>query len=110
MPYDCLYYYLTGKRSPTRQLIFFDHIKIPQQQEISVIRELEKNKTAYVLMSNRIMSDETGLGVFGKTYCPLLANTSTQVYAPLARQGGDWTQPPGWANNHGVIILKRKFF
>jgi len=110
MPYDCLYYYLTGKNSPTRQLIFFDHIKIPQQQEISVIQELEKNRTVYVLMSNRIKSDETGLGVFGQTYCPLLAQYINQVYAPLARQGGDWTQAPGWANNHGVIILKRKSF
>ena len=44
LPYDCLYYYLTGKESPTRQLIFFDHIKIPPQQEISVIKELESNK------------------------------------------------------------------
>jgi hypothetical protein len=59
-------------------------------------------------MSNRIKSDETGLGTFGKTYCPLLAAYIQQVYVPLARQGGDWTQAPGWANNHGVIIFKRK--
>jgi hypothetical protein len=108
MPYDCLYYYLTGKESPTRQLIFFDHIKIPQQQEIAVIGELEKNRISYVLMSSRIISPETGLGIFGKTYCPLLAQYIDQVFVPLIRQGGDWTQPPGWANNHGVIILKRK--
>ena len=29
LPYDCLYYYLTDKKTPTRQLIFFEHIKIP---------------------------------------------------------------------------------
>jgi hypothetical protein len=108
LPYDCLYYYLTARESPTRQLIFFDHIKIPQQQEVSVIRELESNKTSYVLMSSRIISPETGLGVFGKTYCPLLSRYVHDNFAPLVRQGGDWTQPPGWANNHGVIILKRK--
>jgi len=108
MPYDCLYYYLTGKETPTRQLIFFDHIKIPPQQEISVIKELENNKISYVLMSNRIISNETGLGVFGKTYCPIIARYINAYFAPLVREGGDWTQPPGWANNHGVIIFKRK--
>ena len=108
MPYDCLYYYLSGKESPTRQLIFFDHIKIPTQQEISVIQELENKKISYVIMSNRIISNETGLGVFGKTYCPLLARYIHNNFTPVAHQGGDWTQPPGWANNHGVMILKRK--
>ena len=59
-------------------------------------------------MSSRIMSPETGLGIFGKTYCPLLGQYIHDNFAPLVRQGGDWTQPPGWANNHGVIILKSK--
>ena len=86
LPYDCLYYYLTGKESPTRQLIFFDHIKIPPEQEISVIRELEKNRIGYVLMSNRIISNETGLGIFGKTYCPLW---------PIYRQILYALDPPG---------------
>jgi hypothetical protein len=108
LPYDCLYYYLSGKESPTRQLIFFDHIKIPPQQDISVIKELENNNVKFVLMSNRIISNETGLGVFGNTYCPLLGQYIHANFVPLIRQGGDWTQPPGWANNHGVIILKRK--
>jgi len=42
LPYDCLYYYLTDRKTPTRQLIFFEHIKIPPEQERSVIAELEK--------------------------------------------------------------------
>jgi hypothetical protein len=108
LPYDGLYYYLTGRESPTRQLIFFDHIKIPREQEVSVIQELQAHNTAYVLMSNRMASDEHGLGVFGRTYCPLLAAYIHDKYKPLVRQGGDWTQPPGWANNHGVIIFQRK--
>ena len=110
MPYDCLYYYLTGKASPTRQLIFFDHIKIPQQQDIAVIKELENNSISYILMSSRIISDEKGLGVFGKTYCLLLSQYVQDNFVPVIRQGGNWNQPPGWANNHGVIILKRKGF
>ncbi len=107
LPYDCLYYYLSGKDSPTRQLIFFDHIKIPPQQEISVIRELEKNKVGYILMSNRFISPEVGLGIFGKTNCPLLGRYIHDNFTAIGRQGGDWTQPPGTAENHGVIILKK---
>lgn len=108
LPYDCLYYYLTGRESPTRQLIFFNHIKIPPRQEIEVIKELESKKIAYVLMSSRIISNETGLGIFGRTYCPLISQYIHDSFIPLTRQGGDWSIPPGWANNHGVMILKRK--
>ena len=108
LPYDTIYYYLAGKKTPTRQLIFFDHIKIPREQEEAVIRELEKNKTAYVVMSNRVASTETGLGVFGQTYCPLIYQYIMQNFAPVYKYGGNWQAEPGWANNHGVIVFKRK--
>ncbi|MBI4309609.1 MAG: hypothetical protein HY591_04685 [Candidatus Omnitrophica bacterium] len=107
LPYDCIYYYLTGKESPTRQLIFFDHIKIPPQQELDIIRDLERRNVNYVLMSNRIASSETGLGIFGKTYCPILSSYIAQNFTPAARQGGNWQAEPGWGNNHGVLIFKR---
>ncbi len=108
LPYDDIYYYLTNKQSPTRMLIFFDHIKISPAQEISIIKEIESKNAAYVVMSNRIASSERGLGIFGKTYCPLIAAYINQKYTPLARQGGDWQKEPGWGNNHGVLLLKRK--
>ena len=108
LPYDGLYYYLTGKTSPTRQLIFFDHIKILPAQEISIIKELESKKIAYVLMSNRVMSSEIGLGIFGKTYCPLINRYITENFVPIYRYGGNWQSEPGWGSNHGVMILKRK--
>ncbi len=108
LPYDCLYYYLTGRDSPTRQLIFFNHIKVPPQQEIAVIRELQDHHTDYVLMSNRIISNDATLGVFGNTYCPLLGRYVHDDFVPLVRIGGDWTQPPGWANNHGVIVMRKR--
>lgn len=108
LPYDCLYYYLTGKPSPTRQIIFFDHIKIPPQQEISIIQELEKNKVNYILMSNRVTASETGLGIFGKTYCPVIYRYLIENFAPVFRYGGNWNAEPGTHDNHGVIIFKRK--
>ncbi len=107
LPYDCLYYYLTDRRSPTRQLIFFDHIKVTPEQERSVIAEIEKNRVNTVLISSRANAREHGLGVFGKTYCPLLARYINEHFSPVA-QFGDWTNEPGWAWNHGTIILKRK--
>ncbi len=108
LPYDGLYYYLTNKASPTRQLIFFDHIKIPPQQEASIIKELEKNKVNYCLVSSRAYARlEHGLGIFGQTYCPLIARYINDNFIPLARFG-DWTNEPGWAWNHGTLILKRK--
>jgi hypothetical protein len=108
LPYDCLYYYLTGKKTPTRQLIFFEHIKIPQSQEKSVIAELEKNHVNYVLLSSRAFAhQELGLGFLGKTYCPLIGKYIQDNFTPIARFG-DWTDEPGWAWNHGTMILKRK--
>jgi hypothetical protein len=108
LPYDCLYYYLTAKRTPTRQLIFFEHIKIPVTQEKSVIAELEKNRVNYVLVSSRAYArQELGLGFLGRTYCPLIGKYIKDNFVPIARFG-DWQDEPGWAWNHGTLILKRK--
>jgi hypothetical protein len=108
LPYDCLYYYLTNKKTPTRQLIFFEHIKIPSEQERSVIAELEKNHVNYVLISSRAFArQEPGLGFLGTTYCPLIGKYIHDNFVAVARFG-DWTNEPGWAWNHGTLILKRK--
>ena len=108
LPYDCLYYYLTDKKTPTRQLIFFEHIKIPPEQERSVIAELEKNHVNYVLLSNRAFAtQEYGLGFLGTSYCPLIGRYIQDNFVPVARFG-DWSDEPGWAWNHGTLILKRK--
>jgi len=108
LPYDCLYYYLTDKKTPTRQLIFFEHIKIPRTQEKSVIAELEKNHVNYVLLSSRAFArQELGLGFLGTSYCPLIGKYIQDNFVPLARFG-DWSDEPGWAWNHGTLILRRK--
>ena len=106
LPYDPLYYYLTQKTSPTRQLIFFDHIHIPPEQEKKIIAELERNKVNWVLLSSRMDAHEHGLGTLGKTYCPLLNEYIRQNFKDEIRFG-DWSHEPGWAWNHGTRILKR---
>lgn len=107
LPYDILYYYLTGRPSPTRQTIFFEHINVPPEQEISVIREIEAHKVNTIVLSNRFMSPEKGLGVLGTTYCPLIGKYIQDHFQPVARFG-NWQQAPGWGWAHGTLILKRK--
>lgn len=106
LPYDPLYYFLADKVSPTRQLIFFDHIKIPPEQEKEILAELEKNKVNWILLSSRRSATEYGLGTLGKTYCPLIGAYIEQNFTTVA-QFGDWVNDPGWAWNHGTRILKR---
>ncbi|HOD12008.1 MAG TPA: hypothetical protein PKO44_02785 [Candidatus Omnitrophota bacterium] len=107
LPYEPLYYFLAGKPSPTRQLIFFDHINIPTEQEEKIVNELEKNKINYVLISSRQKTTEHGLGTFGKTYCPVLAAHIEQHFSVVATFG-DWTGDPTKILHHGIKILKRK--
>ena len=107
LPYDPLYYYLTDKDSPTRQIIFFDHINIPEEQERTIISELRSHRVRYVLVSSRQNSSEVGLGVLGQTYCPLIAQYIRENFVPVA-QFGDWENPPGWAWNHGTLLLEKR--
>jgi hypothetical protein len=107
LPYDPLYYFLTDKTTPTPNLIYFEHIHIPEKQERAVIADLEAKKVNYVLLSSRAFSDEPGLGILGKTYCPLLGKYIFENFTAIATIG-DWINPPGWGWNHGTKILQRK--
>ena len=107
LPYDPLYYFLTDKISPTRQIIFFDHEFIPPRQEQSIIADLEDHHVNWIVLSSRRSATEYGLGTLGKTYCPLIGAYIEQNFVTVT-EFGDWTNDPGWAWNHGVRILKRK--
>ena len=107
LPYDILYYFLTAKPSPTRQTIFFEHINIPAEQEQKILMEIESKNVKYVVLSNRFMSPEKGLGMLGTTYCPVIGRYLNDHFIPVARFG-DWQHVPGWGWAHGTLILKRK--
>lgn len=106
LPYDPLYYFLAEKKSPTRQLIFFEHINITREQEEQIISELESKKINYVLMSNRAMSPEAVLGMFGQSYCQILGKYIKDNFETIFTYG-DWANVPGWGWNHGTKVLKR---
>jgi hypothetical protein len=107
LPYDPLYYYLTGTIAPTRQLMFFYNNHIPVEQQVATIADLERNHVRYIVMSNRSSSTEPGLGFFGKTHCRLLAAYLIDRFERVA-VFGDWQSPPDWIKHHGTVILKRK--
>lgn len=106
LPYDPIYYYLCAKKSPTRQLILFLHNKIREEQELQIIKDLEKNKVIWVVISNRAIASKIGLGILGEDYCFLLKKYLEDNFS-VVKQFGDWKAPPGWAENHSVRILKR---
>ncbi len=107
LPYDPIYYYLTGRKSPTQLLLFCDQQHIPQEQEKTVIADLERSHVNWVVVSSRMRSQEPGLGVFGINYTPRIAEYLQENFTPVT-QFGDWQNEPGWAWNHGTMILKRK--
>ncbi len=107
LPYDPLYYYLTERKSPTRQLIFFEHIKIPPEQERSILKEIERNHVNYILLANIYKSQEAQFGILGQTYCPVISRYIEANFTPVAKYG-DWTNEPMSFVNHGVMILRRK--
>jgi hypothetical protein len=107
LPYDPIYYFLTGRQSPVQLLIFFEHINIRREQEEKIIADLERQKIRWIVVSSRMRTAEPGLGTLGKTYCPLIAQYIDKNFTPAA-QFGDWKNPGGWGWNHGTLILKRK--
>lgn len=107
LPFDPLYYFLTDRDSASRQLIFFEHTKIPPEQEQGVINDLIRHNVQYIVLSNRMASPYEGLGTLGKDYCPMLYQYIVSNYDVLLTVGPQGTSP-GWAWNHEVKILKRK--
>ena len=107
LPLDPIYLFLSERDSATRQLVFFEHINIGEEQERTIISEMETNGANWAVISNRSASHERGMGIFGQTYCPLLARYLRDHFEPVA-VFGDGMGPPGWISNHGVQILKRE--
>lgn len=108
IPYDPLYYFLSGRDSAVYPLAFFDYIGITEQDEIAMINQLEEKNVNYVIISNRAYAEhEPYLGSFGKRYCPLLSRYLLGHFEEVATIG-EWEKAAGFAWNHGVKIIKRK--
>ena len=106
-PYDPLYYYMADRPAASRQLMFFYNNHIPVEQEIATIQDLQRQKTRYVVLSNRVHTREPRLGYFGVTHCRLLARYFIDNYEQV-ETFGEWNRPAEWVENHGTIIIRRK--
>jgi len=107
LPYEPLYYYLADKKSPVRELVLFDFLDITTQQEKDIIEQLERKNVNWIVISNRAITEEIGMGVFGVDYAPLLAKHIDDHFK-LVEEFGIWTPRPSWAWFHGTRILKRE--
>ncbi len=107
LPYQPLFYFLTKKQSPARELCFFDFMNITLEQERKIILQLETKKNNYIVLSSRCNSAEPGLGLFGKTYCPALAKYIDENFFVI-KTFGEWNSDPTETLAFGIKILKRK--
>jgi hypothetical protein len=105
LPYDPLYYFLAGRKSPTRQLFVFDQAMIPQEQEEQILADLKKNRVGWVVVSDRAFSSNPALGVLGKTHCRELDRFLRQEFIPVARFG---ERQPASGSMDGVVIYRKK--
>ncbi len=104
IPYDPLYYFLTNKPSPTRQMMFPPLAHISSKDELSIIKEIETKKINWVLISNRFLSNDPALA--GNR--SLITQDYLNKNFTLAAEFGSWDKDAGWWWDHGVRILKRK--
>ncbi len=107
VPFDTLYNFLTGRDQPTRQWVFFEHFIIPEEQDRKTIEDLEREKVNWILLSNRAIARDEGLGIFGRDCCHTLWKYIYEHYELVARYGV-WSSRSSWGWDHGVIMYKRK--
>ncbi|HOW35427.1 MAG TPA: hypothetical protein PL155_03335 [Candidatus Omnitrophota bacterium] len=104
-PNETLYYFLTGKDSPTRDLVF---MSTGEEQEKEIISVMEKKKIDFFLLSNRADTQEYKMErTFGVTYGKILAPYLRDHFRVEA-SFGEWISPGGWILNHNTKILRRR--
>lgn len=106
LPYDPLYYFLTDRPSPVRELAFWKAMGITETQEKKIIAALEERNVQWVVLSSRVLSDDPAFGRFGEDHCPMLARYIASHYREAA-SFGDTAVPGGWID-HSIKILKIK--
>ena len=107
LPYEPIYYFLTGKESPVWHLLLIQTTNLNKEEERAIIRTLEKKNINYIVLSNRAHSEEKDLGILGETYLINLYQYITKNYEEV-ETFGDWEAPAGWIINHATKILRRK--
>jgi len=105
LPYEPLYYFLTGRESPSREVFLIGGISAQTEKEI--IAALKDAHIRYVIVSNRIHSSERKYGGFGKAYGRELNNYIEGNFETV-KTFGQWEAQALWAEGHAIKILARK--
>jgi hypothetical protein len=107
LPYEPIYYFLTGKPSPTWHVLLTEAIRFTDEQEQKMIKDLKNKNVSTVVLSNRMVSHEQGVGMLGKTHLIDLYKYIIDHYEPV-ETFGHWDAQAEWVGGHAVKILKRK--
>ena len=105
LPYDPLYLFLSGREQAVRELLFMEMMPLPEKREEEIIQELDSKKVPLIILSNRILSEEWGLGQFGKTFLTKLAPYLAAHYRE-AGSFGPWASQD-YLNSHAIKVLER---
>jgi len=101
-PADALYYFLSGKPSPYRLLYLLRVSNIPPEQEMDLIKNLEKKGVKYIVIDN-VCYFGNMWGVFGKNYCPFFFKYLHKYFSEEA--SFDLHPQRFWS---GTVIYKKK--
>ncbi len=102
--YTPIYYFLSNRDSPIRDLIFFN-LRGPREENL--LQAMNEKGINYVLLENRATHPlERHLGSLGKTYGLLFWDYLNKNFQQAA-VFGPWRKNPGWVSNHSIMILKR---
>ncbi len=106
IPYAPLYYFLSGRDSGSRTLLFLQLLR--EEKELEILKEIDDNNVNFIIISNRAFRDvEKRFGSFGKDYGGLLAEHIFENFEEVAAFG-PWEKQAHWIINHAVKIYRRK--
>lgn len=106
LPYDPLYYFLSGRDSARRELSFWGINA--DRDEPHLIREIEEKNVNLILISNRAFRcADPRFGQMGKRYGKKFLKYLDENFEAAATFG-PWDAPAYWVRNHAVRIYLRK--
>jgi hypothetical protein len=83
-------------------------MNIPEQQELDIIEDLERENVRWIVLSNRAWaSEEQGMGVFGETHARRLAAWIEREFE-VVREIGPQDEVARWADGHATRIYRRR--
>lgn len=108
-PLNAGYYYLTDRRSPDWLLQLLEVNKVSPEQEIEIIRNLERQGVEYIVLPSIAYAGFGHFGKFGTTHGQLLAKYFREYFEEVARFG-EWSEvsDEDYVGGMGTKILKKK--